>query len=52
MDGEAEGAEPHGVEVEPLASLNQQRLLGLLLQEGQGLKAGVCDLLEKKKKKI
>lgn len=30
-DGEAEGAELHGVEVGPLVSLNQQRLLALLL---------------------
>lgn len=43
-DGEAEGAELHGVAVEPLVSLNQWKLLVLLLWVGPGLRAAVCDL--------
>lgn len=44
VDGEAEGVELHGVEVEPLVILYRQKLLVLLLRAGQGLRAGACDL--------
>lgn len=42
--GGAEEAEPRGVEVGPSVSLDRQGLLGLLLEEGRGLRVGVCAL--------